>query len=76
MILRNTINLGNLSLPYPLPSTSETDKFSSSFRASIMSTAGDPTESGTEDEMQDEGQETSLVQDVRNFNCKINFKKF
>jgi hypothetical protein len=41
-----------------------------------MSTAGDPTESGTEDEMQDEGQETSLVQDVRNFNCKINFKKF
>ncbi|XP_046437712.1 paramyosin-like isoform X1 [Daphnia pulex] len=61
---RNTINLGNLSLPYPLPSTSETDKLSSSFRASIMSTAGDPTESGTEDEMQDEGQETSLVQDT------------
>ena len=30
-----------------------------------MSTAADPTESGTDDEMQDEGQETSLVQDVR-----------
>ena len=65
-ILRNTINLGNLSLPYPLTSTSETNKFSSSsIRASIMSTAADPTESGTDDEMQDEGQETSLVQDVR-----------
>jgi hypothetical protein len=36
-----------------------------------MSTAADPTESGTDDEMQDEGQETSLVQDVRTKSFKF-----
>ena len=64
--LRNIINSGNLSLPCPLvPSSSEDTKLRplSSIKSSsvkgTMSTA-DPAEIGTEDE----GQETSLVQDV------------